>query len=187
MPKFKLAGEVFPMAYAPTGAMGVSKINTASPLIRPVFGGPFVAGLADFIFEVTYIQFSHLFLSSGRCTRSDTAMTGEITLRGLVLPVSLITVNPKKSTSTPKAIARANTSRCLANSGTKTAGSVTSCRSNVAINWHLFPRLYYSKAPKSATTFNLFAFFRADLIQSEVNWNLSLASDWMVVARKNVN
>lgn len=29
----------------------------------------------------------YFFLSSGRCTRSDTAMTGEITLRGLVLPV----------------------------------------------------------------------------------------------------
>ena len=26
-------------------------------------------------------------LFSGRCTRSDTAMTGEVTLRGLVLPV----------------------------------------------------------------------------------------------------
>lgn len=30
------------------------------------------------------------FPPSGRCTRSDTAMTGEITLRGLVLPVSYI-------------------------------------------------------------------------------------------------
>ena len=29
-------------------------------------------------------------LLSGRCTRSDTAMTGEITLRGLVLPVRLV-------------------------------------------------------------------------------------------------
>ena len=27
-------------------------------------------------------------LFSGRCVRSDTAMTGEVTLRGLVLPVS---------------------------------------------------------------------------------------------------
>ena len=27
-------------------------------------------------------------LFTGRCVRSDTAMTGEVTLRGLVLPVS---------------------------------------------------------------------------------------------------
>ena len=33
-------------------------------------------------------------LFSGRCVRSDTAMTGEVTLRGLVLPVSqLVHVN----------------------------------------------------------------------------------------------
>ncbi len=45
----------------------------------------------------------------------------------------------------------------------------------------LFYDHIYSKAPKSVTTFNLFTFFRADLIQSEVNWELSLASDWIVV------
>ncbi len=42
-------------------------------------------------------------------------------------------------TSTPKAIARINTLCCLATSGTKTAGSVTSQRSDVVINWHLSP------------------------------------------------
>ncbi len=45
-------------------------------------------------------------------------------------------------TSTPKAIPRTNTSCCLATFGTKTAGSVTSRKSDVAINGHLFPRLY---------------------------------------------
>ena len=35
-------------------------------------------------------------LFSGRCVRSDTAMTGEVTLRGLVLPVS------KAETSIPR-------------------------------------------------------------------------------------
>ncbi len=44
-------------------------------------------------------------------------------------------------TSTPKAVTRTNTSCCLATSGTKTAGSITSRRSDVAIKWHLFPRL----------------------------------------------
>ncbi len=47
---------------------------------------------------------------------------------------------------------------------------------------------FYSKAPKSVTTFNLFTFFRADLIQSEVNnCKLSRAFDWIKSARKNVN
>ncbi len=35
--------------------------------------------------------------------------------------------------------------------------------------------------------FNLFTFFRADLIQSEVNCKLSTAFDWIKSARKNVN
>ncbi len=42
-------------------------------------------------------------------------------------------------TSTSKAIAHTNMSCCLATSGTKTGGSVTSRRSDVTINWHLFP------------------------------------------------
>ena len=33
-------------------------------------------------------------LFTGRCVRSDTAMTGEVTLRGLVLPVSSVTLLP---------------------------------------------------------------------------------------------
>ena len=37
------------------------------------------------------------------------------------------------------------------------------------------------------TTFNLFTFFHADLVQSEVNWKLSLASDWIMTTVKNVN
>ena len=37
------------------------------------------------------------------------------------------------------------------------------------------------------TTFNLFTFFCADLIQSEVNWKLFSASDWMMTAQKDVN
>ncbi len=45
----------------------------------------------------------------------------------------------------------------------------------------------YSKAPKSVTAFNLFTFFRADLIQSDVNCKLSTAFDWIKSARKNVN
>ena len=44
-------------------------------------------------------------------------------------------------TSTPGAIMRTNTSYCLATSGTKTAGSNTSRRSDRAIKWHLFSRL----------------------------------------------
>ncbi len=48
-------------------------------------------------------------------------------------------------------------------------------------------KIAYSKAPKCVTTFNLFTFFRADLIQSEVNCKLSTAFDWIKTARKNVN
>ena len=35
--------------------------------------------------------------------------------------------------------------------------------------------------------FNLFTFFRADLIQSEASWKLSSTSDWLMTAWKNVN
>ena len=35
--------------------------------------------------------------------------------------------------------------------------------------------------------FNLFTFFRADLIQSEASWKLSSTSDWLMSAWKNVN
>ena len=45
-------------------------------------------------------------------------------------------------TSTPKAIARKNTSCCLATSRTKIVGSVTSRRSDRVIDWHVFPRLF---------------------------------------------
>ena len=45
----------------------------------------------------------------------------------------------------------------------------------------------YSKEPKSVTAFNLFTFFRADLIKSEANWKLSSASDWLLYAWKNPN
>ena len=46
---------------------------------------------------------------------------------------------------------------------------------------------YYSKEPRSVTAFNLFTFFHTDLIQSEVSWKLSLTSDWLISARKNVS
>jgi len=46
---------------------------------------------------------------------------------------------------------------------------------------------FYSKAPKSVTTFNSFTFFRADLIQSEAKDRFQLTSDWIKSARKNVN
>ena len=37
-------------------------------------------------------------LFTGRCVRSDTAMTGEVTLRGLVLPVSIIIEGTRSQT-----------------------------------------------------------------------------------------
>ena len=40
----------------------------------------------------------------------------------------------------------------------------------------------YSKEPKSVTVFDLFTFFRTDLIQSETSWKLSLTSDWLMSA-----
>ena len=45
----------------------------------------------------------------------------------------------------------------------------------------------YGKEPKSVTTFDLFTFFRADLIQSEATWKLSSTSDWLLSAWKNVS
>ena len=39
---------------------------------------------------------------------------------------------------------------------------------------------YYSKGPKRVTAFDLFIFFRADLIQSEASWKLSSTSDWLM-------
>ena len=44
-----------------------------------------------------------------------------------------------------------------------------------------------SKEDKSATAFDLFTFFRVDLIQSEANWKLSSTSDWLTSAWKNVS
>ena len=46
---------------------------------------------------------------------------------------------------------------------------------------------YYSKEPRSVTAFDLFTFFHTDLIQSEVSWKLSLTSDWLISAWKNVS
>ena len=38
------------------------------------------------------------------------------------------------------------------------------------------------KEPKSVTAFDLFTFFRADLIQLEASWKLSSTSDWLMSA-----
>ena len=38
----------------------------------------------------------------------------------------------------------------------------------------------YSKEPNNVTAFNLFTFFRADLIQLKVSWKLSSTSDWLM-------
>ena len=45
----------------------------------------------------------------------------------------------------------------------------------------------YSKEPKSVTAFDLFTFFRTDLIQPEASWKLSSTSDRFMSARKNLN
>ena len=47
---------------------------------------------------------------------------------------------------------------------------------------------YYSKEPKSVTSFNQLTFFHAEIFnQSEVKKSFQLASDWIKSARKNVN
>ena len=46
------------------------------------------------------------------------------------------------ASTTPKVVVPANTSCCIATSGTKTAGSVLSQRWDFVINWDLFPRLH---------------------------------------------
>ena len=38
------------------------------------------------------------------------------------------------------------------------------------------------QAQKSVTAFDLFTFFRTDLIQSEASWKLSSTSDWLMSA-----
>ena len=49
----------------------------------------------------------------------------------------------------------------------------------------IFPdRRSYSKEPKSVTAFDLFTFFRTDLVQSEASWKLSSASDWSMSCMK---
>ena len=40
----------------------------------------------------------------------------------------------------------------------------------------------YSKGPKGVTAFDLFVFFRADIIQSEARWKLLSTSDWLMSA-----
>ena len=40
-------------------------------------------------------------------------------------------------------------------------------------------RFCYSQAPKSVTSFNLFTFFREDIIQSEDEDIFQLTSDWI--------
>ena len=47
--------------------------------------------------------------------------------------------------------------------------------------------MFYSKEPKSVTTFDLFKFFPADLIQSEASWKLFLTFDSLMSAWKNVS
>ena len=40
----------------------------------------------------------------------------------------------------------------------------------------------YSKEPENVTAFDLFTFFRTDLIQSEASWKLSSTTDWLMSA-----
>ena len=42
--------------------------------------------------------------------------------------------------------------------------------------------MIYGKEPNSVTAFDLFTFFRTDLIQSEASWKLSSTSDWLMSA-----
>ena len=42
-------------------------------------------------------------------------------------------------------------------------------------------------SPKSVSAFDLFIFFRTDLIQSEASWKLSSTSDWLMSAWRKVS
>ena len=46
---------------------------------------------------------------------------------------------------------------------------------------------FYSKEPKSVTSFNSLTLFLADINQSEVEDSFQLASYWIKSVRKNVN
>ena len=46
---------------------------------------------------------------------------------------------------------------------------------------------YYSKEPKSVTTFNSFTFFRTVIIQLKVEDSFQLLFDWILTAQKNAN
>ena len=69
-------------------------------------------------------------------------------------------------TSTPNAIEPANTSCCLATSGTNTAGSVPSRRRDFAINWYLFPRLLWFWKDLHAR----FPLMISSLAPNQLNW-----------------
>ena len=45
-----------------------------------------------------------------------------------------------------------------------------------------YRRCFYNKEPNSVTAFDLFTFFRTDLIQSDASWKLSSTSDWLMSA-----
>ena len=49
-----------------------------------------------------------------------------------------------------------------------------------AVRSHSPKIVIYSKEPKIVTAFDLFTFFRADLIQSEASWKLPSNSDWLI-------